>query len=193
MVTMITPVEKTDILTKLNKIMDFQINDLKKSMIMAKANFLVAVGCMNTIEFLGGLHTGSLVMNNKSIKKINRQFKGGVVGYRFRSGIKFLDDEYTNIFRDRNKSIELMWELRNSLVHQYLPSVSHEKIKELYIKVDTQDDKAVKLWHSRLYLNVFKLVVDIFSAWIRLLKLIEQDDTMLKNAKIVLSRLPELS
>ena len=44
-----------DFIDNLQHIVNFQMNDLVRSLELAKAKFLVAVGCMNIIEFLGGL------------------------------------------------------------------------------------------------------------------------------------------
>ena len=57
---------KMDFFEYLNRVVGFQINDLRRSLELAKANFLVAVGCMNTIEFLSGLRNGELGMKGKS-------------------------------------------------------------------------------------------------------------------------------
>ncbi len=44
-------INEKNIINELDHIMECQLNDLKKASILAKANFLCAVGCMNTIEF----------------------------------------------------------------------------------------------------------------------------------------------
>ncbi len=97
----------------LNHILDFQINDLRRSLELAKANFLVAVGCMNTIEFLGGLRNGELGMKGKS-------------EFRFKEGVRLLGENYGVRFlfpKMVPADEDVMWALRCGLTHQYLPRV----------------------------------------------------------------------
>jgi len=75
---------KPDFFENLNHILDFQINDLRHGLELAKANFLVVVGCMNTIEFLGGLRNGELGMKGKSESRFKEGVRllGGNLGVR---------------------------------------------------------------------------------------------------------------
>jgi hypothetical protein len=75
----ITP---NNVLKYLDHVMGFQLNDLRKASILATANFLVAVGCMNTIEFLGGVDNGLL-----------GKYEHGIVEKRFKNGVQLLQGE----------------------------------------------------------------------------------------------------
>ncbi len=89
---MIDEITTDDVLPYLDHvIMEFQLNDLRKASVDAKTNFLVAVGCMNTIEFLGGIRSELLGKENKDL---NDQVAGGVVEFRFKEGVRLLKSEY---------------------------------------------------------------------------------------------------
>lgn len=104
---------KPDFFENLNHILNFQVNDLRRSLELAKANFLVAVGCMNTIEFLGGLRNGELGMKGKS----ESCFKEGARLLGENNGIRFIYPKMVPANED------VMWALRCGLTHQYLPMV----------------------------------------------------------------------
>lgn len=102
-----------DFFDYLNRVLAFQINDLRRGLELAKANFLVAVGCMNTIEFLGGLRNGELGMRGKSES-------------RFKEGVRLLGTDYGVQFvypKISPADEDVMWTLRCGLTHQYLPRV----------------------------------------------------------------------
>ena len=63
--------QTNSVLQVLDHIVEFQLNDLRKASDLAKANFLVATGCMNTIEFLGGVRNGLL----GKPRNVERRFK----------------------------------------------------------------------------------------------------------------------
>ncbi len=99
---------------RLNHILNLQINDLKRSIEVAGANFLVAQGCMNTIEFLGGIRNGELGMESRKVKS------------RFIEGVYLLGDvNGVRLLSDLTKAMdaETMWGLRCGLIHQYLPKL----------------------------------------------------------------------
>ena len=189
--------DEIDIIKQLDHIMNFQINDIKKALVIAEANFLAVVGSMNIIEFLGGLYTGTLGIDKKT-KRNAEKFKGansqcaGPVEYRFRSGIDFLGGEYINIVNDKEKSKDIMWALRNSFIHQYIPTPKTDKIERMIITSDWRNNASIVLNRKKLTLNTATLITDIFTAWVKLLNMIKNDKDKLKDAGEVLKSLPKL-
>ena len=75
---------------------------------------MVAQGCMNTIEFLGGIRNGELGMESRKVKS------------RFIEGVYLLGDvNGVRLLSDLTKAMdaETMWGLRCGLIHQYLPKL----------------------------------------------------------------------
>ncbi|MFC2004629.1 hypothetical protein ACFLUY_00215 [Chloroflexota bacterium] len=71
----------------------------------AGADVLYLIGCMNLVEFLGGVHTGKIGVSGAAEK-------------RFKQGVELLGERYSEkTLRNAN----IMWNLRNALVHQYIP------------------------------------------------------------------------
>lgn len=161
-------------LEQLEKIREFQIEDLKKSLELGKANFLVAVGCMNTIEFLGGVDNGELG-------------QPGMVECRFRAGVRLLNGEYMN---PPNCDEGIMYRLRNGLLHQYLPSL--KGIREIKIINNPQYDWAIYRSQDKFKLNVARLVCDLEVAWQRILNELPANKTKFDLVRRRLAKLPKL-
>ena len=194
---------KMDFFEYLNRVLAFQINDLKRGMELAKANFLVAVGCMNTIEFLGGLRNGELGMRGKSES-------------RFREGIRLLG-ENTGVrlvlYDTSGSSSELplpeivpadedvMWSLRCGLTHQYLPKV--RKVGFIFIGAGKSDpyrpfsiiDRENGVSHfepSMLIVDVVSLIEAIEKGCQTLVAELQADEVKKSRAEKALARVPEL-
>ena len=167
---------KDKVLERLDHMMEFQLNDLRKASILATANFLVAVGCMNTIEFLGGVSNGLL-----------GQF--GKVESRFKEGVRLLgliNAEYASFGENR------MYALRNGLTHQYVPG-----LKGFNSIIITNDWSAIKAIHvsdagRTLRLNVARLGVDLGVAWGLLRSELLRNKRKRGRAASALRRLPQL-
>jgi hypothetical protein len=154
--------------------MDFQLNDLRKASVLATANFLVAIGCVNTIEFLGGVRTSQLGVEGQ----VKCRFKAGV------GLLKKVNGEYRNLTEDQ------LYALRNGLTHQYLPEV--KPFENITIKNDWNSDKAITIQGNELVLNVARLVRDLGIAWGRLRAELEKDQEMRKRVQKALDKLPKL-
>ena len=172
---------KRNFFEQLDHILDFQINDLKRSLEVAKANFLVSIGCMHTIEFLGGVRNGELG-------------KKGKVESRFKEGVRLLGGEYTEFGEDN------MYQLRNSLTHQYLPKVmaingifigSGNTFKQVADKV-IRTHNSISVSGPFIMLDMAKLVKDIEKARKRLIDELQHNEQMRLRAEDALLRLPEL-
>lgn len=100
----------------LNKLIDLQLADIEKSL-SAEADVLCLVGCMNLIEFLGGIRNGKLG-------------KKGAAENRFKEGVRLLGDRWTN---ENLMGENTMWNLRNALVHQYIPEATESDIGIFHI------------------------------------------------------------
>jgi len=156
--------------------MTFQLNDLQNASILAKANFLVAVGSMNTIEFLGGVRNG--LLGRRGSKNVS---------LRFAEGVRLLgrvNDVYSKIGEEK------MYNLRNGLTHQYVPSL--EGLRHIVVANDWKDDRAIVEDENTLALNVARLIVDLRMAWKHLRHELQQDSEMLSRAGEALMRLPHL-
>ena len=157
-------------------IMEFQLNDLRKASIDAKANFLVAVGCMNAIEFLGGIDNELLGKKNK-------------VRERFRDGIRLLQGEYVN---PPTCDEDIMYELRNGLTHQYLVSIKKAYIRHILIVNDWLTKQAIFRDVDEFTLNVAQLVQDLGMAWGKLRTQLAGDQAKISRLATLLNSLPIL-
>ena len=155
---------------------EFQIRDLVRASWDAKANFLVAVGCMNTIEFLGGIDNGLLGKRNK-------------VWERFRDGVRLLQGEYIN---PPNCNEEILYELRNSLTHQYLVAIKKVYIRHIVIVSDWETKQAIFRDIDEFTLNVAQVIQDLGMAWAKLRTNLEKDNAKLVRVSTLLNALPIL-
>ena len=184
---------KRDFFGQLNHILDFQINDLKRSLQLAKANFLVAQGCMNTIEFLGGIRNGELGMK----RKVESRFREGISLLGNRNGVRLLSD------LTRAAGADVMWALRCGLTHQYLPNV--DTINGIFIgagdapgsKYDTvgeieRAEGRVGVKGPLILVDTIALFRAIEAGRKKLIDELEADDTKRVRAEKALFRLPEL-
>jgi len=182
---------KRDFLTNLNHILDFQINDLKCC--VQRANFLVAVGCMNTIEFLGGIRNGELGMPGR----VESRFKEGVRLLPPDNGVRRLDRLTQPVDE------ETMWQLRNGLTHQYLPKVN--AVASIFIGAGVtagtrynaigeiqRASESVSVKGPILSVDVDSLVQAIEQGRGKLLEELRTDSAKRSGAEKALSRLPEL-
>jgi len=194
---------KPDFFDYLQHILEFQMNDLKRSLELAKANCLVAVGCMNTIEFLGGLRNGELGMKGKA----ESRFKEGVrllgenIGVRHvlynTSGPKpeLLLPEIVSVNED------VMWSLRNGLTHQYLPKV--RQIGFIFIgagnvdpyrpfSIIDRENGVSRIEPSMLIVDVALLLEAIEKGYRTLVAELHADELKKSRAEKALALVPEL-
>lgn len=164
-----------DVLPYLSHVInEFQLSDLKKASVRAEANFLVAIGCMHTIEFLGGIDTELLG-------------KAGNVEKRFKAGVRLLSGEYIN---PPTCDEEIMYEIRNGLTHQYLVSIKN--VRRFSVANDWQAKWAIIRDGNNFTLNVAQLIQDLEMAWAR--KWVDLEDNSHKLPKLaeLLNSLPYL-
>lgn len=177
---------------KLNIILSQQIDDIRRAR-EAHADMLCLVGCLNMIEFLGGLMNGKLGVSSP-----------GVVRERFIAGCKLLSDDWKRgifsksriIFNDAD-----MWDLRNTLTHQFTPKVP----KYQAVKVTGTGNKDIMFWYSETQSNgtvderliagipVMGLELETVDASNKLLSLLNKDIVAKNRANQALSRLPNIS
>lgn len=193
---------KPDFFEYLKHILDFQINDLRRSLELAKANFLVALGCMNTIEFLGGLRNGELGMKGKS----ESRFKEGVrllgenigvrlVSYTTGPGSELPLPEILPVDED------VMWSLRCGLTHQYLPKV--KQVGFIFIgagkfdpyrpfSIIERENGVSRIEPSMLIMDVASLIEAIERGYKTLVTELKKDEGKKSRAEKALSLVPEL-
>jgi hypothetical protein len=177
--------QERDFFENLNHVLDFQINDLRATVKTVKAPFLVASGCMNTIEFLGGIRDGRLGKPGEAKKR----FEDGLSLLGSNIGItRFGDEEMTNF--------DMMWALRNGLTHQYLPEI--KPIAMIMIGAGDENEgrmqRSVPLGAvgSVLFVNVNNLLDAIEAGRAALINELTQDEVKRAKALEALSRLPLL-
>ena len=174
---MIDKITVDDVVVYLDHIIgEFQIRDLVRAAWDAKANFLVAVGCMNTIEFLGGIDNELLGETGK-------------VWDRFRDGVRLLQGEYIN---PPTCDEEIMYELRNGLTHQYLASIEKVHTRNIIIVCDWKTEQAIFRDVSEFTLNVAQLIKDLGMAWGKLRTELARDSAKLARLVNLLNSLPIL-
>ena len=194
---------ESDFFAYLQHILDFQINDLRRSLELAKANFLVTVGCMNTIEFLGGLRNGELGMERKA----ESRFKEGVRLLGENTGVRLV------LYDTNGSSSELplpeivpadedvMWSLRCGLTHQYLPKV--RQVGFIFIVAGNVDpyrpfgiiERENGVSHiepSMLIVDVASLIEAIEKGCQTLIAELQADEVKKSRAEKALALVPEL-
>jgi len=77
-----------------------------------KAEILCLMGCMNLIEFIGGILNGKLGVR-------------GCEQTRFKEGVLFLGGIYSN---PKILGENRMWQMRCAVMHQYIPSISDTEL-----------------------------------------------------------------
>jgi hypothetical protein len=86
-----------------------------------------------------------------------------------------------------------MYELRNSLTHQYVATVEKQAgIKNLYIKNNLGDNRAIIRGRKRFTLNVAKLISDLGIAWGGLRQQLKLDPKKREDVADMLNKLPIL-
>lgn len=192
---------KMDFFEYLNRVVGFQINDLRRSLELAKANFLVAIGCMNTIEFLGGLRNGELGMKGKS----ESRFKEGVrllgdnIGVRL---VQFTTDG-TELSLPEIAAVDdnTMWSLRCGLTHQYLPKV--KQVGFIFIgagnvdpyrpfSIIERENGVSRIEPSMIIVDVALLIEAIEKGYNTLVSELKADDEKRSSAEKALTLVPEL-
>jgi hypothetical protein len=190
-----------DFFDYLDRVVGFQINDLQLGMEIAKANFLVAVGCMNTIEFLGGLRNGELGMKGKS----ESRFKEGVRLLGENLGVRLVHFTINGTEISIPEIIQVddntMWALRCGLTHQYLPKV--KQVGFVFIgagKVDPyrpfsiiEREKGVsRIEPCMIIVDVASLIEAIKSGYHTLVDELKADEGKKERAEKALTLVPEL-
>jgi hypothetical protein len=194
---------KMDFFEYLNRVLAFQMNDLKRGLELAKANFLVAVGCMNTIEFLGGLRNGELGLRGK----VESRFKEGVRLLGENVGVRLILYDTIGSSSDLpfpqmiQANEDVMWSLRNGLTHQYLPKVT--QVGFIFIgagKVDPYRPFSIierkngvsRIEPSMIIVDVASLIEAIEKGYQNLVTEFQADEVKRARAEIALTRVPEL-
>ncbi len=188
---------------RLQHILDLQINDLRRSLELAKANFLVAVGCMNTIEFLGGLRNGELGMKGKS----KSRFKEGVRLLGKNTGVRLVlyDTSGSSSKLPLPKIVptdeDIMWLLRCGLTHQYLPKVRH--VGFIFIgagnvnpyrpfSIIERENGVSRIEPSMLIVDVASLIEGVEKGYQTLVAELQADEVKKLRAEKALALVPEL-
>jgi len=194
---------KPDFFDYLQHILDFQMNDLRRSLKLAKANFLVATGCMNTIEFLGGLRNGELGLEHK----VESRFKEGVRLLGEDTGVRLV------LYDTSGSSSELplpeivpvdeavMWSLRCGLTHQYLPKV--RQVGFIFIgagnvdpyrlsSIIERENGVSRTKPSMLIVDVVSLIEAIEKGYQTLVAELRADELKKSRAEKALALVPEL-
>jgi len=111
--------KQRNIYSKFIKFTDWMCIDIKRSMLCARANFLVAMGLLNYTEIIGGFLIGQYKKDKAGNIKYNK--KGNPIETdakdRFNCFFKYMGIEYEKLF---NKELEAYSELRCGLTHEYL-------------------------------------------------------------------------
>jgi hypothetical protein len=167
---------------KLDHLLNIQIDDLRTALASMNAPFLVACGCMNTIEFLGGILDGKLGEKNQAKT-------------RFFDGIDLLGQELgIRRFDFRSITKNTLWQLRNALTHEYVPKV--DEIGWIMIHVGIDDNgvtgSSFSNKHGLLTVDLNELVKAIESARLNLLSKLKTDITKMERAKYVINLFPEI-
>jgi hypothetical protein len=173
----------------LNIILDQQIDDIWKAC-DAHADMLCLVGCMNMIEFIGGVLNGELGLKNKAKS-------------RFQAGFDIFSDNWKRGIFTKSHIIfdkDDMWDLRNYLTHQYTAKVR----KYQTVIITGTEDKKIEFWYGKEQSNgtaddrlivsvpVTGLMLELADARKKLLSLLEQDKKIRDRASFALSRLPKI-
>jgi len=169
--------EEDDVLSEVvNKIqhimLEFQIGDIRKALWDAKANFLVAIGCVVATEFLGGLLTGTLGVEGGSKE-------------RFIIGFKYLGEQYANLAD--NTLGDIYTNLRCGLVHQYLP----DGTEGIYAGSQI-DAPGVIVAEGRFKIVCDSYIRELENAVNRLIAELESNPERLRNCQQALASIPEL-
>jgi len=181
-----------DFFDNFNKIMDYQIDDLNHCSKIAP--FLVAMGCMNTIEFMGGIRNGQLGETNRCVES---RFKEGVRLLRTNPGAMQL------AFGNPDLDEQTIWQLRNGLTHQYLPKI--KKIGAIFITAGIEDEdkfdvvgeivrgkEGLAARTPFVGIDIIELITAINEGRRVLTNELKTDRDKMLRASQALSRLPEL-
>jgi len=165
----------------LNKLIELQLADIDRSL-SAGADVLCLVGCMNLIEFLGGVRNGKLG-------------KRGGAESRFKEGVRLLGGKWSS---KNSLGEDTMWTLRNALVHQYIPAATENDIGVFHVQgsrwIAFVDDHAIRPPHFKTegripistQIRVIRLINDLKSAREKLItELRNNDDLRNKMIKIL--------
>ena len=167
----------SEALVQVQRIREFQINDLRRADEKASTNFLVCIGCINATEVLGGIKTGLLGRN-----------KQGDVTTRLKSGLTALGGVYQQHAQD-------LLDLRHSMVHAYLGKIRN------YVNVDIANkgdpwasllSLGVQIVNGRFVVNVSRWIEDLDNAWPSALAEIKANPEKASRLANVLEKLPTL-
>jgi hypothetical protein len=111
--------KQTEIYSKFEKFTDWMCIDIKRTMLCARANFLVAMGLFNYTEILGSFVIGEYQKDQTGNIKYSR--KGDPLKTtpteRFNSFLRYMGTEYEKLL---NRNLRIYDELRCGLTHEYL-------------------------------------------------------------------------
>lgn len=171
---------------ELNRLLDLQLNDIKRSF-EAGADVLCLVGCMNFIEFLGGIRTA----------KIGER---GFAETRFKKGVELLSERYTR----KSLGADTLWNIRNALVHQYIPEARDNNIG-IFLLIGKKfraftDEHAITSPHfktggkipSQTQIVTEFLIADLEKARTQLIEELENDDTLRRKFRMDLWWMPKV-
>lgn len=168
-------------LIELEDILEFHFEGLEA--ISAKFELLCLIGCMNMIEFIGGIYNGKLGI-------------GGKEALRFKEGVRFLGGIYSD---SRILGEKRMWELRCAVTHQYIPEICDIeviKVGKVYCVGQTNKKSKEVLANIKdknrflLEIKLDKLVSDLKEASLRLIKQLKEDKGMRDIADKQFNKLP---
>jgi hypothetical protein len=171
---------------QLKIILDQQSDDIFKTW-NVHADMLCLVGCMNMIEFIGGVLNGKLGLEHKA-------------KCRFQAGFELFSDDWKRGIFSKSRIIfdkDDMWELRCSLTHEHTPKalkyqavilIGTEHRETIWYDKDqsigTPDERSI------VSLPVEGLMIELAYTRKKLISLLEQDKSIREKANEALSRLP---
>jgi hypothetical protein len=143
---------------------------------------------MNLIEFLGGVRSGKI-------------WGRGITEKRFKDGVQLLGERYSN---EKLMGADTMWNLRNALIHQYIPEaiknniglfhilgkrtlrfIDQHAIRPPHFKTGGQIPKSTQIWTEHL-------INELQDAYEKLVGEIKQNHDLRKSLRMPLWWLPRL-
>lgn len=169
----------------LNRLFDAQFRDLNKAL-NANADLLCFSGCMNLVEFMGGISNGKIGANHSFARA------------RFKEGIKILGPWWGCTIGEN-----VMWDLRCASIHQYVIETVNTKLfchiginDKIFLDAEKSPDGLLSTTSEdtrrRMGINIRNLVEALEGARIRLIKDLEIHKDKRDKANEALYALPVL-